>query len=168
MDEIERVLGLLDAAFAYLNICYPNDIEKKQATEAVTTLLHVWGKVGLNIILKAHIMEQHACSFNDKQGVGDKEESFVEQGHQVGAKENSRYAWLTNFEKKTKSILNARLQAMHPLVTQHKLEVQKKSKRKRSDQGYAAIKSIKEEKKIKREYYMSNCKEEEEKQEEGM
>jgi hypothetical protein len=29
MDEIERVLGLLDAAFAYLNICYPNDIEKK-------------------------------------------------------------------------------------------------------------------------------------------
>ncbi len=29
MDDIEQVLGLLDAAFAYLNICYPNDLEKK-------------------------------------------------------------------------------------------------------------------------------------------
>ena len=66
--------------------------KKKQATEAVTTLLHVWRKVGLNITLKAHIMEQHACSFNDKHG--------VKQGQQVGAKENSRYARLTNFEKK--------------------------------------------------------------------
>jgi hypothetical protein len=45
-------------------------------------------------------MEQHACSFNDKNGVGDKEESFVEQGHQIGAKENSQYARLTNFKKK--------------------------------------------------------------------
>ena len=51
---------------------------------------------------------------------------------------------------------------MHPLVTQHKLEVQKKSKGKISDQGYTVIKSKKEEKKIKRQYYVSNCKEEEE------
>ncbi len=29
MEEIEQALGLLDAAFTYLNIYYPNDIEKK-------------------------------------------------------------------------------------------------------------------------------------------
>jgi hypothetical protein len=50
--------------------------------------------------LKAHVMECHACDSNDKYGTGDKEESFIEQGHQVGAKENSRYKCLTNFVKK--------------------------------------------------------------------
>jgi hypothetical protein len=29
-------------------------------------------------------MEKHVCEFNDKVGLGDKEESFIEQGHQVG------------------------------------------------------------------------------------
>jgi hypothetical protein len=91
---------LLDAAFAYLNIYYPNDIEKQQAREAVNALSQYWRKLGLGITLKAHIMEHHVCSFNDKYGVGDKEESFVEQGHQVGARENARYARLTNFKKK--------------------------------------------------------------------
>jgi chromosome segregation ATPase len=31
MEEIEQSLGLLDAAFAYLNIIHPNDYEKQQA-----------------------------------------------------------------------------------------------------------------------------------------
>jgi hypothetical protein len=66
--------------------------------------------------LKAHVMEQHVCKFNDKFGVGDKEESFIEQGHQIGAKDNHQYARLTNFTKKTESTLNARMQASHPLV----------------------------------------------------
>jgi len=45
-------------------------------------------------------MEKHVCEFNDKVGLGDKEESFIEQGHQVGMKDNRRYHGLTCFEKK--------------------------------------------------------------------
>jgi hypothetical protein len=49
---------------------------------------------------------------------------------------------------------------MHPLVTQHKLEVQNKSKKKKSDLRYTVIKSINEEKKFKLEHYVIDCKEE--------
>jgi hypothetical protein len=98
--EVQQLLGLLDAAFAsYLNIYYPNEEEKAKAREAVDALSQYWRKLGLAITLKDHVMEYHVCSFNDKYGIGDKEESFVEQGHQAGATENSQYAWLTNFEK---------------------------------------------------------------------
>jgi hypothetical protein len=45
--------------------------------------------VGLNVTLKAHIMEKHMCLFNNKWGTGDNEESFIQQGHQVGIKDNS-------------------------------------------------------------------------------
>jgi hypothetical protein len=52
-------------------------------------------------------MECHMCDFNDKFRTGDEEESFIEQGHQVGAKENSRYACLTNLVKRTESAWNS-------------------------------------------------------------
>ena len=103
-------------------------------------------------------MEYHVCSFNEKYGIGDKEESFVEQGHQVGAKENLRYARLTNFEKKSASIINARLQASHPLVTKQRIEVLQAAKRKRRDSRHVSSSSLKEEKKMKREHYISNSK----------
>jgi hypothetical protein len=74
---------LLDGAFAYLNIYYPNEVEKKQAKEAVAALSTYWRKIGLSITLKAHVMEQHAYSFNGKFRVVDKEKSLVEQGHQM-------------------------------------------------------------------------------------
>jgi hypothetical protein len=61
-------------------------------------------------------MEKHVCPFKNKWGIGDKEESFIEQGHQVGMKDNRRYAGLTNFEKKTASTLKTRAAASHPLV----------------------------------------------------
>jgi hypothetical protein len=50
-------------------------------------------------MLKAQIMENDVCDFNKKWGTGDKEELFIEQGHQIGARESSRYIWLTNFVK---------------------------------------------------------------------
>jgi hypothetical protein len=93
-------VGFLDAVFSYLNIYYPTSDEKKKTREAVEALARHWRAVGLNVTLKAHIMEKHTCEFNDKHGIGDKEESFIEQGHQVGMKENRRYHGLTNFEKK--------------------------------------------------------------------
>jgi len=92
-------LGLLDAAFAHFNISYPDEIEKLKAKESVTALSGHWGKVGLNVTLKAHIMEKHVCNFNEKWGIGEKEESFIKQRHQVGINEDRRYAGLTNFQK---------------------------------------------------------------------
>jgi hypothetical protein len=47
IDEVQQLLGLLDAAFAYLNIFYPNDIKKQQAREAVNALSQYWRKLGM-------------------------------------------------------------------------------------------------------------------------
>ncbi len=106
---------MLDAAFAYLIFFYSNDIEKQQGRGAVNVLSQYWRKLGLGDTLKAHIMEHHECSFNDMHGIGDKEESFEELGHQVGARENS--------------IINACLQASRPLVMKQKLEVLQATKK---------------------------------------
>jgi hypothetical protein len=83
--RLSNVFACLMKSFAYLNSYYPNDIEK----EAVKALSQYWRKLGLGITLKAHYMLHHVCSFNGKHGIGDKEESYVEQGHQVDARENS-------------------------------------------------------------------------------
>jgi hypothetical protein len=63
VQQLEHTLGLLDAAFYYLNI-----------------------------------MEQHIVPFNNKYGLREKEESFIESGHQIGIKENRRYQGMTNFQ----------------------------------------------------------------------
>jgi hypothetical protein len=166
LDELEMTSGLLDAAFAHLNVSYPTDPEKSKAREAVVALSNQWRMVGHNVTLNAHIMEKHVCGFNKKWGVGDKEESFIEQGHQVGIKDNCRYARLTNFEKKTASTLKTRAAATHPLVVACKDKVLRYSKRKlpnpKSD-GAKKIKKakVKEEKDIKCDYYVSNFKKEE-------
>jgi hypothetical protein len=55
--------------------------------KATDTLLAAWRKANLSIMLKAQIMENHVCDFNEKWGTGDKEELFIEQGHQIGARE---------------------------------------------------------------------------------
>jgi hypothetical protein len=158
-EEIEQLLGLLDAAFAYLNIIYPNDIEKEQARKATQALIGAWRKAKLSMTLKAHVMECHACQFNDQIGTGDKEESFIEQGHQVGAKENSRYAQLSNFVRKTESALNFRSRASHPLVEKQKSVVLNATKRTRNkEESSRHIKVM--EKKQKREGYVNNFEQE--------
>jgi hypothetical protein len=43
-------------------------------------------------------MEQHIVPFNNKYGLREKEESFIESGHQIGIKENRRYQGMTNFQ----------------------------------------------------------------------
>jgi hypothetical protein len=42
LANVENTLGLLDAAFAYLNILHPTDKEKEKAKQAVKTLLKYW------------------------------------------------------------------------------------------------------------------------------
>ena len=118
IDALEALLGLIDAAFAYLNIDHPTEDEKKKARESVDALSHYWRSVGLSVTLKAHVMEKHVSELNDKWGIGEKEESFIEQGHQIGVRDNRRYAGLTNFVKKTEATLKQRCNASHPLVVQ--------------------------------------------------
>lgn len=97
--KFEQTLGLRDAAFGYLSILFPTDDEKK-AREAVQALSKQWREIGLSITLKAHVMEVHTCDFNDTYGVGDKEESFIKQGHQTGIKDDHRYCGVKNLKKK--------------------------------------------------------------------
>jgi hypothetical protein len=59
---------------------------KKKASQAVNALSKHWKSIGLSVTLKVHVMEQHVVEYNNRNGLGEKEESFVEQGHQVGLK----------------------------------------------------------------------------------
>jgi hypothetical protein len=166
MQYLEHMLGLLDAVFSYLNIYYPTSDEKMKAREAVEALARHWRKNGLNVTLKAHIMEKHVCDFNDKYGIGNKEESFIEQGHQVGIKDNRRYQGLTDFEKKTISTMKARSVASHPLVRINQQNIHQNTRQKRIE---TLIKSedrtkkvcrqnVKDEKESKRQHYVSTNK----------
>jgi hypothetical protein len=159
---------LLDTAFAYLNILHPTDEEKEKTRQAVKTLMKYWREeAGLSVSLKGHIMEQHVCDFNDACGVGDKEESFIKQGHQVGVKDDRQYHGLTNFEKKTTSTLKARAITSHPLVKETQSKVFSCSRRKRlaptTDYEAEQMKpnarvkkeNVKQEKEMKRENYVS-------------
>jgi hypothetical protein len=108
VEIVENTLGLIDAAFSYLNILHPTADEKQKARQAVTTLMNFWrNKTGLRVSLKGHVMEKHACNFNDSCGLGDKEKSFVEQGHQVGMKDDKRYLGLTSYVKNSDATLKA-------------------------------------------------------------
>jgi hypothetical protein len=130
VDNFENTLGLLDAAFAYLNILHPTDEEKEMAQQAVKMLMKYWREdAGLSVSLKGHVMEKHVCDFNNTWGVGDKEESFIEQGHQVGLKDDRRYRGLTNFEEKIASTLKAWAITSHPSVKETQTTVVKSSAR---------------------------------------
>jgi hypothetical protein len=82
-----------------------------------------WRATKLYVTLKVHVMECHVWDFNDKFRTGDTEEFFIKQDLQIGANENSRYACLTNFVKRTESALNYRSKVSHPLVVKQKAEV---------------------------------------------
>jgi hypothetical protein len=63
-------------------------------------------------------MEQHIIPFNNKNGVGDKEELFVELGHHIEIKENHWYQGMTNFQKKREASLKAWTMQTHPLLVE--------------------------------------------------
>jgi hypothetical protein len=162
LGTVENTLGLVDAAFAYLNMLYPTEDEKQQARQAVNTLMSYWrNKTGLTVSLKGHVMEKHACDFNDScGGLGDKEESFVEQGHQVGMKDDRRYMRLTNFVKRSDSTMRSRAVSSHPLVKERQEKVAASTKRKRASGENEGAKTrmkneaVKKEKEQKREHYV--------------
>jgi hypothetical protein len=118
------------------------------------------------VTLKAHIMDQHIVPFNNKYGLGDKEESFIESGHQIGIKKNCRYQCMTNFEKKMEASLKVQTILVLPLVIEQNQKVLQQTKRKHPDrvtnskEGGKKIKrdniqDKKEQKKIKHESYIT-------------
>ncbi len=158
---------MLDAAFAYLSILHPTDDEKLKAREAVEALSKLWRSIRLSATLKTRVRECHICDFHEKWGVGDKEESFIEQRHQVGLKDNRRYCGVKKINKKTKSSLKARSNATHPLVLQQNSKLLQTSKRKSPEQIHndgkvlkkckkEKMKEEKETKQVKCENYVSN------------
>ena len=56
--SLEQTLCFLDAVFSYLNIHYPTSDEKTKAREVVKALACHGRRIGLNVRLKAHIMEK--------------------------------------------------------------------------------------------------------------
>lgn len=51
VDELEVVLGMLDATFAYLNSLHPTEEEKIKAREAPNDLSRCWRTMGLKVTL---------------------------------------------------------------------------------------------------------------------
>jgi len=94
---------------SYLSILQPTEDEKRMAIEAAKALSNNWRKMGLSIRLKVHVMEAHAFDFHDKWNVGDKEESFIEQGHQIGIKDNHHHHGLKDFKKKNESAIRGKI-----------------------------------------------------------
>jgi hypothetical protein len=86
----------------------------------------------LSVTLKAHVMEQCIVPCNNKYGVGDKEESFIEMGHQIGLRENRRYQGMKKFQKKTEASLKVRTFDTHPLIALQSQKVLQSTKRTRS------------------------------------
>jgi hypothetical protein len=169
IHQLDITLGLLNAAFYYLNIPHPNNEEKERASDAVKALSTQWRKIQLSVTLKAHVIEQHIVPCNNKYVVGDKEESLIELGHQVGPRENHRYQGLKNFRKKTEASLKVRSFDTHPLVKEQAQKVLQSTKRvhptaaiatnKKEKAKTVDKKNIKEEereqKKMKRDHYVS-------------
>jgi hypothetical protein len=78
-------------------------------------------------------MEQHIIPFNNKNGVGYKEESFIELGHQIGIKENCQYQGVTIFQKKIEASLKAQTIPTHPLIVEQTQKVLQETKRAHPD-----------------------------------
>ena len=81
VDDSATILGLIDVTMSSVLTAYPMQEEKDKVRSFVSSLMTHWQKMGLNITLKAHLMEHHLGCFNDDHGVGDKDESFIELQH---------------------------------------------------------------------------------------
>jgi hypothetical protein len=109
--------------------------------------------------LNAHVMDHHVIETNRKlKGLGNKDESFVENMHQDDIRDDRRMACVPSFEKKHRSIMLFYAIANNGNVTNIIADIQSKSKRffktDRSRFKNAKFKA-KEERKIKREAFVA-------------
>jgi hypothetical protein len=89
-----------------LLIISPTESEILDADKKLKRLMEEWRKQKLSLTLKAHIFEHHAISkMRELQGMGDKDESFVELLHQDGARHERRLNNVPSYKAKHNSIL---------------------------------------------------------------
>ena len=79
--------------------------------------LACWRQLQLSVSMKAHLLEGHAVEQMKKhKGIGDFGEDYVEQGHQIGGKEERRTNGLKDRAKAAKSHSKWETMRAHPLV----------------------------------------------------
>ena len=105
LNDIGKLLGLIDATMAALMVIYPTKEEKDKAHVLSIKTMLLWQSLGFSVTLKAHIVDHHICDFNDKHGIGDKDENFIEQRHQGCSKNEDRMKRVANFKKSSTSAL---------------------------------------------------------------
>lgn len=82
---------------AALMVIYPTKEEKDKAHVLSIKTMLLWQSLGFSVTLKAHIVDHHICDFNDKHGIGDKDDNFIEQRHQGCSKNEDRTKRVANF-----------------------------------------------------------------------
>jgi hypothetical protein len=104
VENLFKIFGLIDAAFASLMAIDPNSSELETAEKIVVILMKEWRRQKIPTTLMAHVMEHHVIETNRKlKGLGDRDESFVEKMHQDGIRDDCRMACAPSFEKKHRS-----------------------------------------------------------------
>jgi hypothetical protein len=84
----------------------------------------------MGITLKANVCEHHVVRVNNQlRGLGDKDESLIEQLHRVGKRDAARIASVPSFEKRHRSIMLSSAIANHGQVLNIFADIELKSKR---------------------------------------
>jgi len=114
---------------AALMVIYPTKEEKDKAHVLSIKTMLLWQSLGFSVTLKAHIVDHHICDFNDKHGIGDKDENFIEQRHQGCSKNEDRTKRVANFQKQHECIATRNNIMQNRDVQEQILLVQQGSKR---------------------------------------
>jgi hypothetical protein len=106
-ENLFKLFGLIDAAFASLMETDPNPSEVSTAEKSVGTMMKEWRRRQISMTLEAHVMEHHVIETNRKlKGLGDKDESFDGKLHPDSIRGDCRMACAPSFEKKHRSKAN--------------------------------------------------------------
>jgi hypothetical protein len=131
-----RLLGHVDALVAFLrsdrySLDYsPESEEVAKAKHHRDLLSHLWRHAKISVTPKAHCSEAHAIENAIKVcGYGELGEDEGERAHQTGAKSETRYACVQNFELKANSINEFECMSMDPCVSGKQVELKEKRKR---------------------------------------
>jgi hypothetical protein len=129
MDQVMRLLGLIDATISGMKTIAPTDDERNKLDKSISHLMRCWRDCGLSVTYKAHVTEHHVRDKNDEFGIAEKDESFIEKAHQKGARIDQRLACITSFTKKYTSAFRQEQISTHPDVMNKQEEVRRRSKR---------------------------------------
>jgi hypothetical protein len=159
VGDLFQIFGFIDAAFSSLMTIDPSDVELAASEISMNVLIKTWRNQGLGMTLKARVCEHHVVRVNHQfRGIGDKDELFIEQLHQVGKRDVTRMASVPSFEKRQHSIMVFSAIVNHDQVLNIIAEIELKSKREfKTDRSrFKSEKSkTKEDRAVKREAFVN-------------